>query len=505
MVLYHGRYYLYFGAAPALVVFAPWRLLTGHDLPQHLGGVVLCFGGFLFSCGALLRVLDRAKIAPGSVLLVFLFLALGLCTPVPFLLNRASVYELAIAGGYFSLSGAIFFLARGQMAASGLMFALAVASRPHLAFAGLIALVALAIVEWRKRPRAVLAFFAAWAIGGASIALYNYERFGNPLEFGFRYQLAGAGQNRVEIATRNLVPGAYFMLLSRPEFSPVFPWMRMVFRFPFDSAEEHPLPPEYFIEPSVGALWTTPLLLAAFWPRRNLIVAIAAAAGTATLLFLISTHLQTHRYEGDFVPLLVLAALFNLALARRRAVAVAACALIAYCAAANLAMGLAGPYEDFLKSEPATYVRLASRFSSGSDNRLQLNPPIHVRLSARFVDAGVGYRDPLVTIGHSHYNHFLFAERAADGIALVSKTYESEAKLPVPTALLNPLRVDLRYVPERGDIMVSVEGGGSMVHHVGQLVAAPASVVTGSNLADLGMTARKFLGPLEVLEKSVGR
>src|SRR5262245_19110728 len=32
MVLYHGRYYLYFGAAPALLLFAPWRLLTGHDM-----------------------------------------------------------------------------------------------------------------------------------------------------------------------------------------------------------------------------------------------------------------------------------------------------------------------------------------------------------------------------------------------------------------------------------------------------------------------------------------
>src|SRR5262249_31322626 len=140
---------------------------------------------------------------------------------------------------------------------------------------------------------------------------YNYERFGNPLEFGFRYQLAGPGQNRVQIERRNLIPGAYYMLLSRPEISPVFPWMRMVIRFPFDSAVDHPLPPDYFVEPSIGVLWTTPFLLAAFlWVRpRNVIVAVASIAGAAVLIFLISTHLASHRYEADFVSLLVLAAL----------------------------------------------------------------------------------------------------------------------------------------------------------------------------------------------------
>src|SRR5690349_19352442 len=123
MVLYRRHYYLYFGAAPAVLLFAPWRILTRHDLPQNFGLFLLCFGGFLFSSVALLRVLDLAGVRPRPVLLAFLFLALGVCNPIPFLLNRAGVYELAIAGGYFCLSAAFFFLARGWMPASGLMFA----------------------------------------------------------------------------------------------------------------------------------------------------------------------------------------------------------------------------------------------------------------------------------------------------------------------------------------------------------------------------------------------
>ena len=121
------------------------------------------------------------------------------------------------------------------------MFGLAVASRPHLVFTGLTAATGLAVLFVRRRgyasglrSRGFLAFCVAYMLVGAVVAAYNYARFGNPLEFGFTYQLAGPGQNRLDFSTRNLIPGLYFMLLSRPELSPVFPWMRMVFRFPFD-------------------------------------------------------------------------------------------------------------------------------------------------------------------------------------------------------------------------------------------------------------------------------
>src|SRR3954447_4265248 len=304
MVLYRGRYYLYFGAAPAVLLFVPWRIATGNDLPEPFAVCILCFAGFLFSAGALLRLLDLAAARPPAWLLAFLFLALGVCQSAPFLLNRAAVYEVAIASGYCCAAGGLFFLARGigpgaplwPLAASGLMFGLAVPSRPHHVLAGAVALVALGLYDRRR----AVPFLAAWAVVGLVIATYNYQRFGNPLEFGFRYQLAGPGQNRVEIAKRNLKPGAYYMLLARPEFEPVFPWMRMVFRFPFDSAERHPLPADYFVEPTVGALWTAPFLIAAFaigWSRAKrgtgvrVILGITTAAGLVTLTFLISTHL----------------------------------------------------------------------------------------------------------------------------------------------------------------------------------------------------------------------
>lgn len=516
MVLYNGRYYLYFGAAPAALLFAPWRALTGNDLPEPFALCLLCFGGFLFSCGALMRTLDLAQARPPTWFVAVLFLGLGVCQSAPFLLNRAAVYEIAIASGYFFVAGGLFFLARGigpdgrtwNLATAGLMFGLAVGSRPHLILAGAVALCALALSQRGRRE--LLAFAAGWALIGSGIALYNYERFGNPLEFGFRYQLAGPGQNRVEIAGRNLVPGAYYMLLSRPEFSGVFPWMRMVFRFPFDSAERHPLPPDYFVEPTVGALWTAPFLLAVFAlgtkraknpAETRLVIGTALASGAAILLFLMSTHLATHRYEVDFVPWLVFAAAAKLALTPRRAIAVTASVLIAYGALANLALAIAGPYDDYLRNRPASYLKLARRFSPIAEHRPSMNPRITVKLEARFAPAA--YREPIVIIGQSHYCYFLYAEWIPAGIRIVSKTNDSQQTYDILRPGDSPLPIALSYDPQSALMRVAVNGQDAIAHRVGALIAAPSQVAIGSNIADMGLTSRRFSGSLRIVEKTV--
>ncbi|HYW44087.1 MAG TPA: hypothetical protein VE959_14590 [Bryobacteraceae bacterium] len=530
MALYGGRYYLYFGAAPAVLLFTPWRLMTGHDLPENFGMFLLASGGFLFSCGALLRVLDLAAARPGWFVLSLLVLALGVCQGVPYLLNRVAVYEVAIAGGYFCTSAAVFCLAWGMrsrrapywFAASGLMFGLAVASRPHLVLIGVIAAAGLTAL----RPRRVLAFAAAWSLVGAAVAGYNYGRFGDPFEFGFRYQLAGRGQNRIEPGARNLTPGAYFMLLSRPQLSPVFPWMRMVFRFPFDSAERHPLPPEYFVEPTAGALWISPFLVAALLvpstqrlgshskqaspAEARTILWIATAGSAAVLLFLMATHLATHRYEVDFLPLAVWAATANLGIHissaagfRRGALSAVLALVVGYSAVANLALGIAGPYDDILKNRPASYVRMARWFSPFREYRRAIDPAIAVSLTARFIPEPAGFREPLITIGQSHFQYFLYAERAGGTLRLVSQSDDSKLTYEMPDPGAKPVSFRLVYNPQTHKLATTVNGEEVIAHTVGMLIAAPAQVAIGENFSDLGLTARRFTGRLQLDRKDV--
>jgi hypothetical protein len=541
MVLFGGHYYLYFGAAPAVLLFTPFRLITGHDLPQGFGMFLLCFGGFLFSCGSLLRVLDLARTKAGPFLLALMLLALGICQSVAYLLNRADVYEVAIGAGYFCVSAALFFFARGirssrgagWFAGCGLMLGLAIASRPHLFLAGFAAVAGLAILRQKSggiigalRSREFIALVVSLAVAGGAVAAYNYERFRNPFEFGFRYQLAGPGQNRVELGTRNLVPGLYFMLLSRPEFSPTFPWMRMVYRFPFDSAERHPLPPEYFLEPTVGALWTAPFIVAAlFLPaRRQLlkhskgaspaevrtILGVALGSAAAVLMFLMSTHLATHRYEVDFLPLAVFAAVANLGIRigaspGRRRVALGAflAVVIGYSAIANLALGMAGPYDDILKYRPLSYVRIARWFSPFPETRLVTNPEIAVELMAEFIPEPPGFREPLVTIGQTHYHDFLYVEHGAGVLRLISQTDDSRMVYEMADPRSQPVSIRLAYSPEAHKLRVCVNGQEVIVHPAGMLITSPALVAIGENKVDPGLTVRRFTGRLRLADKMV--
>ncbi len=321
MALYGGHYYLYHGPGPAALLFTPWRLVTGHDLPENFALLVLLAGGFLFSCGTLLRLLALADAEPAAPLLALLLLGLGICQGAPYLLSRVWVYEIAIGGGCFCLSAAWFFLARGLgsareslwHSAAGMMFGLAIACRPHLGLAGLIAAAAL-IMHGRRRLGAFLTSFIAV---GLMVATYNFARFGNPFEFGVSYLLGGANQNRIRLAPANILPGLYFLLFCPPAFGPVFPWLRTVFRSPFGN---HPFPSGYVIEIMIGGLYLAPLAIGAILgslgrriPAKGVrpVLAAIAVSAVAVLLFLAATGWSTRRYEADFLPIALLAAAVN--------------------------------------------------------------------------------------------------------------------------------------------------------------------------------------------------
>jgi hypothetical protein len=517
MALYGGHYYLYFGAAPAVVLFWPWRALTHHDLPENFALFVLCFGGFLFSAAALGRLLQLAEVKVRWPLEALMLLALGVCQGVPYLLNRVWVYEIAIGGGYFFLAGAVYLLARGLgakrgalwMATAGMMFGMAMGSRPHLALAAVVAGV------WLVRrcglfSRKAAAFAAGFTAVALAVGIYNFERFGNALEFGFRYQVAGPGQNRIGIAATNLAPGAFYMLFCPPRFSAVFPWVRMVFRHPG-------VPADYFAEPTVGALWIAPFAAAAFllvWRSgkgmsgllRTIALSVAVVA-----LFLISTHLATQRYEVDFLPMAVLAALAGAAgyLARasgwrRRLVTAVLAVVVAYSAIANLALGLTGPYDEILKNRPAGYVRLARWFSPLREFRPLLDPPIDLEWNTVFRPKPAGFREPLVTIGERHHGWSLWAEHEAAGLRVIAQTGEDAATADLRGADVARVGVKVSYTPGTHRIAVWLNGQPALEQRIDALVTAPAEVTLGESRVAPDATDAKFTGTIDVLRRRVG-
>jgi hypothetical protein len=480
MTLYGGRYYLYFGAAPAALLFLPWRIATHHDLPENFALFLFCFGGFLFYCAAFLGTLRLAGAAPRPALLALWLFALGVCQSVPFLLNRVWVYEVAIGGGYFFLAGAVYFLSRGVwpgahrgwLAAAGLMSGLAVASRPDLVFAGAIA----AAVLWRSKSGSrsrVLPFLYGFLPVLLAAAIYNYLRFENPLEFGFHYTLAGPGQNRIDLSYRNLLPGGFYFLFSPPNFHAVFPWLHLIIRRPFA------LPPDYVLEPLVGALWLAPFVPGTFFLvlRRRTgevrdILRTTSISAVAILLFLTCTHLATQRYEVDFLPLAVFAALGAFATAPlRRIAAIVLTFLIALGAIVNLALAVSGPYDEMQKNRPRSFVRIAGLFSPIAAYRPALDP--NVRLEFDFRPKPGGPRQTLIAIGQGPHSYTL----AAEGRRLISQADDSTQTYDFPQSAAEPIHLRLVYTRAAGCIAVESGDRALLCHPVEALVTAPAQVV----------------------------
>jgi hypothetical protein len=533
-VLYKGRYYLYHGPGPAVMLFAPWKLITGRDLPERFAIFLLCFGGFAFSCATLLRWLALAGVKIGLGSLSASILALGLCQSVPYLLNRVFVYEIAIAGAYFSISAGMYFLARSAqsrrvapwLGASGFMFGMAIACRPHLGVAGVFAFTGLALFYLRSRgiaglfrSRELMAFAFAFAAVGAAVAMYNFARFGNPFEFGLRYLLTGLNQNRVKLSTEYVLPGLYYWLICPPNISPVFPWVTLEFPFRYPFNEVRPFPPGYFLEGIMGVLYAAPFaagaLLIPF--RRRATVAVQQAAVGAPLLlwtalgasltgllFLAATGFTTQRYEVDFLPLAVLAALANLFIfISRRAgwtrvlMSAGVALLIAWSTVANMALAVSGPYDDILKLRPAGYVRLARWFSPFERYRPMMNPYVDVALSANL--AGVPDRsgEPLVSMGRQVYRYFLYVERANGKFRLISRSDASRVEYVLEERDVRRAEIHLTYNPETRKMITSLNGREVLVHETGTLVTSPAEVTVGENRIDRDVVAPRFTGPIE--------
>ena len=442
MAYYKGRYYLYHGPAPALLLFAPYRLITRHDLPENFALFVLCYGGFLFCAAALLRLLDLSGVQPAPPFLAILLLALALCQNMPYLMSRVWVYEIAIAGAYFFLSGALFFLFRGWWAASGLMFGLAVASRPHLIFAVAIALIAIA-AQRNFRPH-LIRFASTLAAAGLAIAIYNYARFENPFEFGIHYLFSGANQNRINLTFANLIPGLYHFLFAAPEFSPVFPWVHLVSR-------PSTLPPGYFLEPTAGALWLAPFVVFAFATRRPWLWMLIASS-LAILFFLAATGFTTQRYETDFLPLLVFAALAACAIRGWRAVLIP---LVLYSAFVNLALGITGPYDEMLRNRPQTFVRIARWFSPIATHRPEVNPHIALDLAT-----------PHLTIGERSLHY----ELTVRDKQLISKSDTTT----ITAELFSTAPLHFDYTAPR--VTISQDGRTILTHDAGSLVTARSQI-----------------------------
>lgn len=288
VVFYGGRYYLYWGPIPAILL-AAWKCFSS---PQ-VGDPVLVF---TFALGTLLFlelfVIELWKRYFPQLSWVYLLLALLVASflhPIVWLFNRPAIYEASIAAGQFFLLSGLYFvwkaMARQRISLSllflgGTCWACSVGSKASTLLAvGYWLVIVAAFVLLRPQPGsgprqralAIAALALPCVLGLAGLGWYNAQRFESPWEFGVRYQLTGKNLNREDAAAfsaLNAPVNTYNYLFTPVRRLSVFPFIK-----PTWGSSSFPLlgwftrhvpeldlrPPDlYYVEQVTGLLYAFP-------------------------------------------------------------------------------------------------------------------------------------------------------------------------------------------------------------------------------------------------------
>lgn len=338
---YNGKYYLYWGPVPALMLVPVQAILH-----NRVGDLQLVF---IFTCGIFLLL---------SILLIMIWnlffhnlpkwmlnisiLLIGTAGPTLFMLNNfkgARIYEAAITGGQFFLVAGLLVavIALGKpsqhwlLALTGSLWALSIGSRLFLVLPIGAAAFVLACSWFRAKERLFeiikKLFFLGFPIllGFIALGWYNWARFGSVTESGLYYQLAGLNLQKYYDAL--LGPVYFFQNLYNYFIHPFsivsqFPFVRVEYGNIHTILPSYPLPNLYNSQQITGLLITVPFVVFALIPFVRLlirkfkdqgeqsaalpwIVLMLGSSFMAAFIFLMVFFWSAMRYLEDFTPSLL--------------------------------------------------------------------------------------------------------------------------------------------------------------------------------------------------------
>ena len=204
---YNGKWYVYFGAVPALIIFAPYQLLVGKSLAAYHATQIFA-GLFILGLFALFFLLAK-KFFPRMSFGVYLaatvalsLVSISYCTEAP------ALYCTASSSGLCMEVWSIYFFARAawtedsrrkffaEIFLGAALGALAFGCKPTVALANFLVLAILPRLMNRDDAKKIfLVLCVPYLLTAAALMTYNFLRFDNPLEFGQAYQLTVADQH----------------------------------------------------------------------------------------------------------------------------------------------------------------------------------------------------------------------------------------------------------------------------------------------------------------------
>lgn len=244
---FEGKYYVYFGVVPVLLVYLPVRALTGMHVPNFV--VVALFlalftiGAFMLISQIIKRYFRKAKIPYAAYILLSLIFVNA--SGAVFMAKRPDFYSIPIISALtFTVFGLYLWISSigedGKVsvirgAAGSLCMALVAGCRPQI----LLVSALIFVIYWRsvftdralfsrKGLAATVALILPYIAVAAFIMWYNYARFGSPFDFGAYYNLTTNDMTGRGFRVERLGLAFFTYFLQPPEISAVFPFLNSV-------------------------------------------------------------------------------------------------------------------------------------------------------------------------------------------------------------------------------------------------------------------------------------
>ena len=240
---YHnGKYYVYFGIVPVLLLYLPYYLLTGGALQNYVAVFVFFAGFIIAAAGFVYELMKRYfKEQPFYLWAVGTGMLVGSYSMF-YLLIRPDLYHVPIvASAMFATGGLWLYLAGlnrpkkavGLYAFGSFCMALTAGCRPQF-----ILFAALAVVLFWERVfvkrelfskkgwRQTAALVVPYVLIAAGLMAYNALRFGSPFDFGASYSMTSNDMTHRGTNLERILYGIWYFLFEPMQLEGKFPYLQ---------------------------------------------------------------------------------------------------------------------------------------------------------------------------------------------------------------------------------------------------------------------------------------
>ena len=306
---YKNNYYCYFGIWPNLVLYTPYKLITGNYLPIWVGGIIYSILGAIVILLILKEIVKRyfSNISYRSFVATFIYIVFG--SKLLWCMHRPDFYEVIIMAAFFHvLIGLYLVLFKDERKYNIIGYsslAIAVLCRPTALFASILILPK--IINRIKNKNFSIKDFILLALPYMIVGIFtmyiNYIRFGNIFEFGLNYQLTTINLRINNLTFLKAICGIFYYLFNpyKINFLPLTITSDII---------TYPIMTDYYIENlGGGVIWTSILgILFIIFPyiykritQKELKVYLLLCPILSILLMIISSSVSLiGRYMLDF-------------------------------------------------------------------------------------------------------------------------------------------------------------------------------------------------------------